>query len=55
MRAKQLKAWVAKIDDDAIVEGRERDYGSFSQDFQLRVVVPMLIAKEEVETTAEEV
>ena len=53
MKVKELKDWLAQLPDSAVLEGRERHWGDFSQRFQLRVVFPMFHAEEEVEVKEE--
>lgn len=47
MKAKVLKDWIALVPDEAVIEGRERDYGSFVKDFQIRATFPILTAEKE--------
>ena len=44
MKAKELKAWVDQIPLEGVIEGRERKWGDFMPEFELRVVFPMLTA-----------
>lgn len=45
MTAKELKQWMETVPDCAMIECRERSYGEFAKEFQLRALLPVLAAK----------
>ena len=39
MTGKQIKAFAAKCNDDAVVEVRERSYGAYADNFEIRAII----------------